>query len=158
VRWIATVEGNRRDVERLVGAYPRIAACNDGREAVITFEDAHDEATDATRETIRREIETALRHINASGKLRWGRSFQGISLKGGVKYEAASGASGQVVLGGVAYDHLTPQEFGDLRERLRRPRPAPPFGYAEVEALDVARVTELADGDAIVARVLRLAI
>ena len=156
VRWIVTIEGNRRDIERLVAAYPRIAASNDGREAVITFEDSHDEATDATRDTIRREIETALRHINASGKLRWGRSFQGISLKGGVKYEAASGASGQVVFGEAAYDHLTPQEFGDLVEQLGHPRPAPPFGYAEVEALDVAQVTELADGDSIVARVLRL--
>lgn len=153
---MVTIGGNRRDIERLVAAHPRIAAGDDGREAIITFEDAHDEATDATRAAIRREIETALRHINASGRLRWGRSFEGISLTGGVRYESARGESGPVVFVGTAHAHLTPQEFGEMVERLGHARPALPFGHAEVEALDVARATELADGDATVARVLRL--
>jgi hypothetical protein len=156
VRWIVTVEGSRQDIGRLVAAYPRIAAGDDAREVVVAFEDAHDEATDETCQTIRREIETALRHVNASAKLRWGRSFQGISLKGGVKYESAGGESGQVVFVGTAHAHLTPQEFGDLVESLGHSRPAVPFGYADVEALDIAQVTDLADSDSIVARVLRL--
>jgi hypothetical protein len=156
VRWIVTIEGSSQDIERLVAAYPDLRTGDGGREAVLTFDDGHDEATDATREGIRQEIETSLRHINGSGKLRWGRSFEGVGIKGGVKYVDAAGRSGQVVFMGSAHAHLTPKEFGDLMERLGHPRPDPPFGSAEVEALDVAQVAELADGDPIVARVLRL--
>lgn len=155
MRWIVTIEGNRPDIERLIDARSRIAAGDDPREAVITFEDAHDVATDTTREAIRREIETALLHINAASKVRWGRSFEGVSLKG-TKYESASGQKGQVVFINPAYAHLTPQEFGDMVERLGHPRPPLPFGHADVEALDLAHVTALADRDATVARVLRL--
>ena len=156
MRWIVTFQGSSRDIERLVGAYPLLTGGEVGREAVLTFDDGHEEVSDETRDAIRREIEATLRHINGCGKLRWGRSFEGLSMKDGVKYVGAAGQSGQVVFLGPARAHLTPAEFGDLMEQLGHPRPDPPFGSTEVEALDVAQVTELADSDPIVARVLRL--
>jgi hypothetical protein len=73
-----------------------------------------------------------------------------------VKYVGPDGQSGQVVFVGSARAHLTPEEFGDVVVGLGRPRPDPPFGLTDVEALDVAQVTELADRDPLVARVLRL--
>lgn len=156
VRWIVTIEASSRDIERLVTAYPDVASGDASSQAVLTFEDGHKEPTDETREEIRREIETALRHMNGSGKLRWGRSFAGVRIKGGIKYVDAAGQSGQVVFVGAAHAHLTSEEFGDVMERMGHPRPDPPFGSTEIEALDVAQVTELADRDPIVARVLRL--
>jgi len=75
VRWIVTIEGSSRDVKRLVGAYPHLAAGQGVRQAVLDFDDGREEMSDQTREAIRQQIEATLRHINGCGKLRWGRSF-----------------------------------------------------------------------------------
>lgn len=155
VRWTVSIEGNRPDIERLVTAYPDMVAGDEPRVAVLSFEDDSDVPTDETRSAIRVEIETALRHINGAGKLRWGRAFEGVSIKR-VEYVDATGQRGQVVFVGTAYAHLTVEEFGDMVERLGHPRPEPPWGADAVAALDVARVTDLADRDPTVARVLRL--
>ena len=51
--------------------------------------------SDQTREAIRQQIEATLRHISGCGKLRWGRSFEGVSVKGGVRYEDPEGNPGR---------------------------------------------------------------
>lgn len=156
MRWIVTLEGNTRDIARLLAESPRLSAGGSDREAVLEFDDGREEATDESRQAIRAQIEAAVRHFNGFGRLRWGRSFEGVTVKGGVKYFGLGGESGEVVFVGSAHAHLTPEQFGDLVERLGHPRPEPPFGLSDIEALDAAQVIDLADSDPIVARVLRL--
>lgn len=156
MRWIVTVEAtNRRDIERLLTESADLSRADSPREAVLELRDALEEPTSESRQAIRARIETRIRHLNGAGKLRWGRAFEGVTVKS-VRHFNCAGESAQVVFVGTAYDHLTPHEFGDMVETLGHPRPDLPFGCRDVEALDFVKVAALADTDPVVARVLRL--
>lgn len=157
MRWIVTLEAKAADVERLlVQASDRLSAAESPREVILAFEDAEgDVATDESRQAARTVIEAAVRHLNGFGKLRWGRTFEGVTVKR-VRHIDSEGRSGQVVFVSTAYAHLPPHEFADMVERMGFPRPDLPPGVEDVNALDLEKATTLADSDPEVARVLHL--
>jgi hypothetical protein len=156
MRWIVTIETrNRRDMERLLAQPSHLAAGESPREAIVEFCDELDEATDESRQAVRTQVEKVVRHLNGVGKLKWGRTFEGVTV-GSVRHINSAGKSGQVVFLGAAHGHLTPHEFGDFVERIGQPRPKPPFRLDDVEALELADVADLADRAPIAARVLGL--
>lgn len=157
MRWVVTFEANVADVERLlVQASDRLSAAESPREVVLEFEDAEgDVATDESRQTARTAIEAFVQHLNGFGKLRWGRTFEGVTVKG-VRHIDSEGRSGQVVFVGTAYAHLPPDEFADMVERMGFPRPDLPLGVEDINALDLEKTTTLAHSDPEVARVLHL--
>jgi hypothetical protein len=55
-----------------------------------------------------------------------------------------------------AYEHLVPEEYADMMERLGFERPRPPDGLDDVNALHPTAVVQLAENHPEVARVLRL--
>jgi hypothetical protein len=71
-------------------------------------------------------------------------------------FDSAGRPGGQVVFVRTAYDHMLPEDYADMVERLGFPRPELPVGVGDVNALDLARVTSLSDDDPEVARVLHL--
>jgi hypothetical protein len=158
VRWIVTLSATKVDAERLlaapiedVGPHP-----NEAGELVLELEDSSgDESTDETRRAIRRDVELRVRHINGFGKLRWGRGFEGVKIKG-VRSIDSTGGETQVVFVGTAYAHMQPRERADMMERMGLPRPALPVGLEVIEALDADAVTKLAESNPVVARVVHL--
>jgi hypothetical protein len=157
VRWLVTLEGNPPDVERLLGeSWNRLSVGETPDEVVLEIRDAeHDVATDESRQAVRALIEAAVRHLNGLGKLRWGRSFEGLTVRT-VRYIDAEGRPGLVGFVGTAYDHMFPEDFAAMVERLGFPRPELPVGVEDVNALDLANVAALSDDDPEVARVLHL--
>jgi hypothetical protein len=101
-------------------------------------------------------IDATVRHLNGFGTLRWGRTCEGVTAKAVRYFDSEGRPGGHVVFVETAYDHMLPEDYADMVERLRFPRPELPAGVEDVNALDVATVTALADDDPEVARVLRL--
>ena len=158
MRWLVTLEGNRPDVERLLAeSSERLSATDETREVVLEIADAeHDVVTDESRQAGRTLIDAAVRHLNGFGKLRWGRTYEGVTVKAVRYFDSEGRPGGQVVFVETAYDHMLPEDYADMVERLGFPRPELPAGVEDVNALDLATVTALADDDPEVARVLRL--
>jgi len=67
-------------------------------------------------------------------------------------FDSEDRPGGQVVFVGTAYDYMLPEDYADMVERLGFPRPEPPVGLEDVNALDLAKVTALSDDDPEVAR------
>jgi hypothetical protein len=158
VRWLVTLEGNRRDVERLLAeSSERLSATEESLELALEITDtAHDVATDESRQAGRTLIDAAVRHLNGFGKLRWGRTYEGVTVKTVRYFDSVGRPGGQVVFVQTAYDHMLPDDYADMVERLGFPRPPVPAGVEDVNALDLAMVTALSADDPEVARVLRL--
>jgi hypothetical protein len=157
VRWVITLEANRGDVARLLAeAAHSLSATADPRQLELELEDPeHEAATDDARQAGRFIIEAAIRRLNGFGKLRWARTFEGVALRN-VKYIDSSGGSGLVGFVGTAVEHMLPEDFADMVERLGFPRPDLPEGVDDVNALTLANVTALADTNPDVGRVLHL--
>ena len=157
VRWFVTFEGNRPDVERLLAeSSERLTATDVPREIALEITDIrYDVSTDQSREAGRSLTDAALRHLNGFGKLRWGRTYEDIRVKSVTCVDSA-GELSQVVFAGTAYDHMLPEDYADMVESLGFPRPNLPIGLGDVNALDLAAVTALADSEPEVGRVLRL--
>ena len=158
MRWLVTLEGNWPDVERLLAeSSDRLSATEEPREVVLEITDVeHDLATDESRQAGRMLIDAAVRHLNGFGKLRWGRAYGGVAVKTVRYFDSEGRPGGQVVFVGTAYDHMLPEDFADMLERLGYPRPELPVGVEDVNALDLAKVAALSDDDPEVARVLHL--
>ncbi|MBK6956721.1 MAG: hypothetical protein IPH27_15205 [Actinomycetales bacterium] len=156
MRWLVNLEGNREDVERLLAQPPKgLAATTEAHVALLELVDPHhayqsEEALAAGRTL----LDSALRHLNGLGKLRWGRVFADLTIRS-VSFVADDGSTGQVWFGSKAYAHLLPDEFGDMMELLGRGRPKLPDGLQDVTALDLAEAVDLAARLPNVARVLR---
>ncbi len=158
VRWLVTLKGTRQDVERILAGSPAgPSACSEDRELILVevLDSEHDLATDESRQAGRTLIDAAVRHLNGFGRLQWGRAFDGLQIQR-VQCIDSDGHSEVVVFTNPAYEHMEPEDFAVLLERLGRPRPELPVGLDDVRALDLATVVSLADNDPEVARVLRL--
>jgi hypothetical protein len=158
MRWVVTLSAARLDVERLVAASIEalVSHPNELGEVLLELEDGFgDESTDETRQAVRDDIDLRVRHVNGYGKLRWGRGFEGVEVRA-VRSFDSTGAETQHVFVGTAYAHLQPREFADMVERLGHPRPSLPTGLETIEALDASAVTELAELNPVVGRVLHL--
>lgn len=157
MRWLVELEASREDIERLLAESPEgLFATEDPLVALLEILDPeHENNTDEARAVGRTLIDAAVRRWNGFGKLRWGRSFGGVTA-GRTSYVAADGARGQVMFVGTAYAHLLPEEYGDMMERLGFERPLLPDGLGDVNALNLTAVVELAEDHPEIARVLRL--
>jgi hypothetical protein len=158
MRWVIALSCTRADAERLLGASIDNLAPHptDSGEIVMELTDPFgDESTDETRQAVRQDVELRVRHINGFGKLRWGRGFEGVEIKGVRSYES-SGHESQHVYVGTAYAHLQPREFADMIEKWGHPRPPLPVGLEVIEALDGGAVASLAKSHPVVGRVLHL--
>ena len=154
---MVTLEGNRPDIELLLGeSAERLSASDDPRRARLEFEDHdHELATDEARQAGKAAIDAAVRHVNGFGRLRWGRTYGGVEVKDVLCIDS-SGRAQHVVFLEPAYDHMLPEDFADMVERFGHRRPELPDGIHDVNALDLGKITALADENPDVARVLRL--
>jgi hypothetical protein len=157
VEWRIIIQGSRRDIERLLGqSFEQLSGTEDPSEASLAITDGHDDLpTDESRQTAKVLIDAAVRHLNGFGALRWGRAFEGIAIKRVCYLDSSGVVAGQVVFVGTVYDHMPPEEYADLMERLGRPRPDSPPGIDDINTLDLSTVAALSTKHPQVARVLR---
>lgn len=94
MRWIVNLEGNRRDIERLLTQpVDGLAATSEAHMATLEILDPdHADKSDEALAAGRTLIDAALRHLNGFGKLRWGRAFTALTIRG-VSYEAQDGST-----------------------------------------------------------------
>ena len=152
-----TLSANRQDAERLAAeSLPGLSAGDDPGQLLLELDGLGNDAPDEDAPHVAKAVVDAfVRHINGSGKLRWGRTFEGVAVAA-VKSVDSDGRVTQLVWAGPAVGHMSPEDFGDLVERLGYERPALPVGIEVVNALDLAAVTLLAETNPDVARVLQL--
>jgi len=161
LRWTITVTGLERDVTRLLEAFPYLSKGASPSEVVLMFEDRWDWPTDESQQAIDWRSDAVVRHFNGACRLRYGHAFDGVTIKS-YEWMDASGYVGSAIFVEPGAYQMTHDEFSDFEEfsdymvTLGQPRPAPPFGLDDIEALDLEAVADLADQDADVARVLRL--
>jgi hypothetical protein len=158
VRWIVTLSASRPDAERLAAeSLPGLSAAGDDpRELLLELDDLGSDVPDEDApQAAKAVIDRSVRHINGSGKLRWGRAFEGVAVSA-VKSVDSDGRITQHVWPEPAVKHMLPEDFADLVERLGHERPALPVGLEVLNALDVADVTLLAETNPDVGRVLYL--
>ncbi len=158
MRWLVTLSGSKRDIGRLAAeSLPCLSAAADApRELLLELRDPEGDATDEeARHAAKAAIDASVRHVNGFARLRWGRAFEGVSVST-IKTIDAAGHATQHVFAGAAVDHLLPEEFAEMIERLGYSRPALPNGLEHVNALGGAAVVTLAETNPEVARVLHL--
>lgn len=130
---MVTLEGNRPDIELLLGESGERLSASDPRRVRLAFEDPdHDLATDEARQAGKVAIDAAVRRLNGFGKLRWGRTFDGVEVKA-VQCIDSSGRTQHVVFLEPPYNHMLPEDFADMVERLGDPRPELPDGIHDVK-------------------------
>jgi hypothetical protein len=159
MRWLVTLSGNTSDVELLAGENLDDRLSIDPENPGQLLLELHDPEGDATGDDASHAahdvIDDFVQSINSYGKLRWGRSFAGLSDTKRLRF-SADGTPEQIVRIGPAYDHMQPDDFADVVEQLGFPRPDEPRGFETVKQLDCASVTALAEEHENVARVLKL--
>jgi hypothetical protein len=158
VRWLVTLSASKRDVERLAAeSLAGVSAdTTDPRQLLLELHDPEGGATDdEAPHAAKAVIDAFVRDINGFGRLRWGRTFEGVSVPAIKSFNPARGATQHAFLG-TAVGHLPPEDFADMVERLGHPRPALPAGIEVINALDGAAVTDLAETNPEVGRVLHL--
>lgn len=157
MRWIVNLNGSREDIDRLLAERPEgLSTTDEPNVAQLEIVDpANENNTDEARDVGRTLIDAAVRHLNGFGKLRWGRSFGGVTV-GGTGYVDEDGGFGQVMFTNTAYAHLLPEQFADVVDRMGFDRPPLPDGLDDVNALDLLAVIQLTEKHPEVARVLRL--
>ena len=101
------------------------------------------------------DIGTFVDRLNGMGSLRWGRSFEGVSISG-VKSVDASGECRRVIFAESATAHLHPRDFADTVERFGFERPDLPDGVEIVESLDFAVLMKCAEEKPEAVRALHL--
>jgi hypothetical protein len=158
VHWFVTLTGGQQDVDRLLAASPGgLTAGSDPHEVLLEIVDPdHGDKSEEAFQAARALIDAQLRHLNGFGKLRWGRTFAGLTVKSVMYPDDNGGPPGQVVFVDSAHAHLLPEEYADMVERLGHPRPPLPVGIEDVNALNLPSVIGLAADDPEVARVLHL--
>jgi hypothetical protein len=158
VRWIVTLAGRHRDIERLAAEslVGLSVVASVPSELILEMNDPEGDATaDEAPHAAKAVIDAAVRHINGFGKLRWGRGFEGVAVSA-IKSVDAAGDTTQRVFVGPAVAHMLPEGFADMVERIGLPRPLMPAGLEVINALDCAAVTALAETNPDIGRVLHL--
>jgi hypothetical protein len=123
---------------------------------LLELQSPEGDATDSeARHAVRAVIDASVQSVNSFGKLRWRRTFKGLSIKA-IKSFDSTGRAAQQVFTGIAYDHMLPEDYADMVERLGHPRPPLPEGLDVVNALEFEPVMTLAEDHPDVARVLHL--
>lgn len=157
MRWVVTLSGSRRDAERLASEFDDLSPVPDApRELLLELNDPEGDATgDNAPHAAKAVIDAFVRRINGFGKLRWGRSFEGVEVSK-IATVGSGGGTAQHVFVEPAFGHSSPEEFADMVERLGHPRPEMPTGLEIINALAGEPVTAVAATNPEVARVLHL--
>jgi hypothetical protein len=158
MKWIVTLSGNRLDIERLLTESIDVLRPDPGNasQLYVEFEDPEGGAVgeDATR-AAEAEINAFVTRLNGIGRLRWGRVFQPLSIAARKTIDEAGHATQRVVLG-IAHDHMLPEDYADMVERLGHPRPPMPKGLEIVNGIDFVASMQLAESTPDVARAVHL--
>ena len=158
MRWVVTLSARRRDVERLATELPDEVAADPENPSrlLLTLIDPEGDAVDrAGRQAAKAVIDSAVERLNGLGKLRWGRAFEGVAVSESRSFDA----TGHETLHGFvgpAVEHMLPEDFADMIERMGHPRPEPPRGWEMIKALDLASVAALTETNSYVRRALYL--
>ncbi len=156
--WTVTLSAQRADVDRLLLQQIEGLSANsdDPRQLLLTLRDPEGQATrEDGSDLARAKIEGFINRLNALGRLRWGRVFEGVSIAG-VKSFDENGQATQHVFLGTAVEHMLPEDFADMVERLGHERPQLPKGVEIVDALDCAASMKLAETNPDAMRTIRL--
>lgn len=115
------------------------------RQLLLTLRDLEGRATgEEGSDLARTTIEAFLNRLNALGRLRWGRVFEGVSITS-VKSLDKEGRTTQHVFVGTAVGHMLPEDFADMVERLGHERPPLPKGIDVIDGLDFAASMKLSE-------------
>jgi hypothetical protein len=157
VRWVVTLSASRQDTQRLAAELPELSPVQDAScELLLELDNPEGEATgDDAPHTAKAVIDASVRRINGFGKLRWGRNFEGVEVAKIMTIDS-EGRKAQRVSLEPAYDHMLPEDYADMVERLGHPRPDLPVGLDVINALQGEAVTTLAATKPEIARVLHL--
>lgn len=158
VNWTATLIGTRQDVERLLAELPDGLLGDPehpGQLRVQLADPGSDADPGEEPHAAKAAIDALVDRLNAIAKLRWGRMFDGVAI-GTVESVDASGRRTQYGFVGPAVDHMLPEDFAGLVEKLGHPRPALPEGWEEIKSLDLGAVQRLAGSTPAVGRALHL--
>ena len=158
MHWLVTLSAAPDDVARLVSELPNEVALDpsDAKKLLVTLTDPEGATTGSEApHAAKAAIDGFVERLNGLGKLRWGRVFEGVSVTT-IKALDPTGREHLHVFVGRAVDHMLPEDFADMVERLGHPRPDPPEGWETIKALDLQAVSDLARTDARVIRALRL--
>jgi hypothetical protein len=93
MRWLVNLEGNREDIERLLAEPPEglFAPAAPHVASLEIVDPDHENGNDEARAAGKILIDAAVRHLNGYCKLRWGRSFGGVTARE-IRYVAPDGA------------------------------------------------------------------
>lgn len=109
--WTITLSAQKSDVERLLPQQIEGLSANsdDPRQLLLTLRDPEGQATgEDGSDLARAKIEGFINRLNALGRLRWGRVFEGVSIAG-VKSFDENGQATQHVFLGTAVEHMLPR-------------------------------------------------
>jgi hypothetical protein len=159
MRWLAKLSGLETDVHRLQHAGLRENLNVDGdnpTQLILELRGPEEPSADFDEPNAAKEaIDAFVDLINGFGKLRWGRSFYGLS-ESGIRAIDADGSEEEYVFLERAVHHMEPHEFADMVERQGHRRPALPSGWDLVGSMELDSVLATAERHPDVVRVLRL--
>ncbi len=156
--WNVTIRGQKRDIARLLGPGPGSGlkfVLSDAHKARFELTDPGGATRDDARAAARAQIEDRVEDLNGLGKLRWGRTFEGVEIE---EVRVVDPDCRDEIVGflGVAVDFMTWREMERMRIRLGRPPRPEPDGLSDIEGLDLPTVERLLDNEPSVRRVLHL--
>lgn len=158
MRWLVTLSASKRDIDLLSGESLERLDVDPANPSRLVFElqdPERDAAGEDASHAAKARIDAFVQQVNSFGRLRWGRTFGGLSIAS-IKSIDAAGKTSHQLFAGIAYDHMLPEDYADMVERLGHPRPPLPAGLEVVNALEFESVMALAETHPDVGRVLHL--
>jgi hypothetical protein len=158
VDWKITLSAQRADVERLLSeSIDGLSGDPGDPRRLVRSLDIQEVRSDptATADLAKNEVHSRLDLLNALGKLRWGRTFEGVKIEAIRSFDEKGRATQRAFLG-IAYDHMLPEDYADMIERMGRPRPPLPKGIEVINGLKLADLIGVAENRPDAVRAVRL--
>jgi hypothetical protein len=161
VRWVVTLYGTKSDAERLVREFPEPRAVEYSpseyhRDVHLQLDDPEAEAPEGNALNVTRAVVQAhVRRIKGFGRLRWGRTFEGVEVTE-FKTVDSVGKTMTIHFLEPGVDYLLPEDWVAMADGRGIPRARLPVGVQALSVLDGGAVTMLAAIDQAIALVLRL--
>jgi hypothetical protein len=158
MRWLITLSAQASDVERLSSeAIEGLSADpDDAKQLLFELVDPEGDAVgEGAARAIKPELDAFVDRVNGVGRLRWGRTFEGVDITT-IKSFDDNGQTTQHVFLEPAREHMLPEDFADMVERAGHERPPMPKGLEIVNALAVAASIDLATTQPEVMRAVHL--
>lgn len=161
MRWVVTLYGTRQDAERLIHELPELSAVEDSpseyyRDLHLELDDPEGDAPEEDAMHVGRAvIEAHVRRINGFGRLRWGRTFEGVEITEFTTVDS-EGETTTVHFLDRPVEYMLPEDYAEGADRHGIPRAKLPVGIEALSALGGESVAALAGMNRSVALVLRL--